>query len=150
MISEKELQQMLNKYNFYISREKKKQILKKSTPNEVEKILNYLINELNIDPRNIEKCPSLLYKNFNDIKTNYEFLKDKELYNYSIETCLHILEVSKEELIKTYNYIIKYYGSELLNKNTSILKVPVEKIENVEKYLNGLIPNQALLGACLS
>ena len=76
MISEKELQQIINKYNLHLTREKKNLILNKSTPEEVEKILNYLVNELNIDVRNIEKCPSILCIDYNRIKTNYCFLKD--------------------------------------------------------------------------
>ena len=150
MINERDLQLIINKYNLHLTREKKVLILNNSTLEEVDKILNYLINELKIDARNIEKCPSILYKDYETIRENYEFLEEKEIFNYSIETCLHILETDPIELNRTYNYIIENYDSELLNKNTSILKVPVSRIENVEKYLKDLISDQALLGACIT
>ena len=150
MINERQLQQIINKYQLNLTRERKKQILKNSDPIEIENILNYLINELKIDKKNIEKCPSILYQRLKDIKSNYELLRGKELYNYSIESCLHILETNHQELNDTYDYVIKYYGQEALNKNTTILKIPVSKIMEVEKHLKGYIDEQVLLGACIT
>ena len=40
---------------------------------EIDKTLNYLINELRISTLNIEKCPSILYRNVNAIKSNILF-----------------------------------------------------------------------------
>ena len=129
MINDKQLQQIINKYQLSLTRERKRQLINNGDPAEIDAILNYLINELNIDKKNIEKCPSILCQSLSTIKTNYELLRDKELYNYSIESCLHILEVDTKELNDTYNYVLTNYGQELLNKNTYI-KVEEYKGEN--------------------
>ena len=150
MINEKQLQQLINKYQLSLTRERKKQILKYADPIEIERVLDYLINELKIDKKNIEKCPSILCQRLSSIKVNYELLRDKELYNYSIESCLHILETDNESLKETYNYVIKNYGQEALNKNTTILRIPLCRIKEVEKHLKGYIDDQTLLGACIT
>ena len=41
----------------------KNSILKYGEFYDIDKTLNYLINELHITPSNIEKCPSILYRN---------------------------------------------------------------------------------------
>ena len=46
--------------------------------NDIDNTLNYLINTLNISTSEIEKCPSILYRNVNAIKSNIEFLKNKK------------------------------------------------------------------------
>lgn len=57
----------------------------------IDYVLDYLVNELKIDARNIEKCPSILYRNVFQIKKNVIFLKSKEISFSDIETCLHVL-----------------------------------------------------------
>ena len=47
----------------------------------MEALEKYLVNELIIEAKNIEKCPSILYLNIYSIKENVNFefeLKDKE------------------------------------------------------------------------
>ena len=74
MINDKQLQQIINKYQLSLTRERKRQLINNGDPAEIDAILNYLINELNIDKKNIEKCPSILYQTLNIVKTNYDFL----------------------------------------------------------------------------
>ena len=90
MINERDLQLIINKYNLHLTREKKVLILNNSTLEEVDKILNYLINELKIDARNIEKCPSILYKDYETIRLHQSNpnrrSSDKQEIPRSIET----------------------------------------------------------------
>ena len=50
-------------------------IIKKGKFQEIDDTLNYLINDLNINVRNIEKCPSILYRDVKQIKENINFIK---------------------------------------------------------------------------
>ena len=79
MISKDILEGLCEKYN--ISKEKlvKKNngILTYGEFNEIDKTLNYLINELKISNVNIEKCPSILYRNVEQIRQNVNFLNQQ-------------------------------------------------------------------------
>ena len=150
MINERQLHEVINKYQLSLTREKKNHILKYSEVTEINLILDYLINELKIDRKNIEKCPSILTQSLKVIKTNYQLLQEKQIFNYSIESCLHILGVKTEDLIDTYNYVSENYGEEILNSNTTILRESVDKIKEVETYLKGLVSDQVLIGACIT
>ena len=66
------------------------------------------------------------------IKENYEFLKSKGIEVHTIETCLHILSTNPNALKETYEYVLKNYGKESIYKLTSILKVPVQRIKEIE------------------
>ena len=125
MIEVYDLVQLLNKYNIngYNLLKKNSYIIEKGYYYEIDKTLKYLINELNVDPKNIEKCPSILYLNVNAIKTNYEFLINTQLYQNNINTCLHVLSTEPSQLVETYNYVLDNYGIEVIRKITSILSV---------------------------
>ena len=57
---------------------KNNNILSKGEYEDIDKTLDYLINELKVSRANIEKCPSILYRNVNAIKKdNIDFLKTK-------------------------------------------------------------------------
>ena len=99
---------------------------------DIKRTLDYLMIELRFGGKNIEKCPSILYRNVDAIKENWEFLKKSNITIYNIETCLHVLSTEPNELRKTYNHVINNYGLQTLNKTTSILSVPLERIKNIE------------------
>ena len=80
--------------------------------NDMAGVLNYLIKEKGILPKNIEKCPSVLYLNPRDVRTNYEFLSSTPLYQTNIDTCLHVLSCKPENLKATYDYVLSNYGIE--------------------------------------
>ena len=90
---------------------------------EIKKVLDYLVKELGISAKNIEKCPSILYLNVNAIKYNYEFLRCHTININNVETCLHVLSTDPQELQKTYSYVLNNYGEKYLNSITSILRV---------------------------
>ena len=75
MNNSKELKRIFNDYGLKFTKEREKQLLENAKPHEVEFILNYLINELKMSPKSIEKCPSILYRKVDAVKKNYEFLK---------------------------------------------------------------------------
>ena len=99
---------ILEKYKLKFNHERKKQILNYADPNELEYVLDYLINDLKISPRSIEKCPSVLYRKVSAVKNNYDFLKKNNLYSYTINNCLHILATEETTLKDTYEYVKKH------------------------------------------
>ena len=134
MISEYNFETLCHKYN--LTKDKilnnNSSVLKQGKFQEIDETLNYLINCLNISVRNIEKCPSILYRNVKQIKENVNFLNSKNLSILNIESCLHILSTESDELKKTYDYVFKNYGFQAIEKITSILSVPVDIINDVE------------------
>lgn len=101
----------------------------------IDRTLNYLINELGISPRNIERCPSIVYYTVDNIKENYDFLVKENVNINNAITTLHILNTNPMELKETYYYVRDNYGIEYINKIATILKVRVSKIKAVEKIL---------------
>ena len=135
MIGEYTLKILCDKYN--ISSEniinKNNSILTHGEYSDIDKTLNYLINELKVSRENIEKCPSILYRNVDAIKKNIDYLKQQNVSFSSIESCLHVLSAEPIDLKETYEYIEKNYGIEIINKNTSALSCNKELIIEVEQ-----------------
>ena len=134
MIGEYTLEMLCNKYNLSKDKliKKNRNILDYGEYKEIDETLNYLINKLRIQPENIEKCPSILYRNVNQIIKNINFLKENNVNFSEIESCLHVLSTDNEQLIQTYNYVESNYGLQAINKNTSILSCPIKIILSVE------------------
>ena len=138
MIEKYTLDSLLKNYDIDTKKvlEKSNSILEYGKYHDIDKTLNYLINELHISAKNIEKCPSVMYENADNIRKNLEFLAATKIRVSSIETSLHILSTNPAILKETYTYILKNYGIEYINKTTSILRVPVDRIKRIEKKLN--------------
>ena len=138
MISRDKLKEVLGFYG--IDSEKvvnnNANILKQGNYEDIDNVLNYLVNDLEIMAKNIEKCPSIMYRNVSAIKYNYLFLQNTNVKADSIETTLHILTTSPFKLQKTYKYIKDNYGIDSINKLTSILGVSVDRIMQIEKITN--------------
>ena len=135
MIGEYTLKMLCEKYKLNSEKlvNKNSNILKFGEYKKINQTLNYLINELCINPCNIEKCPSILYKNVGNIKQNVIFLKHQKIVFKNIESCLHVLYSEPNELIETYNYVKDNYNENAINKYTSILSVSKTIIIDVEK-----------------
>ena len=135
MIEEYSLKLLCDKYG--VSKEnivnKNNNILSKGEYEDIDKTLDYLINELKVSKANIEKCPSILYRNVNAIKDNIDFLKQKDVSFSSIESCLHVLSSEPDSLKDTYDYVEENYGVESINKNTSVLSCNKDLVIAVEK-----------------
>mgnify|MGYP004566345397 CR=1 FL=1 len=138
MIEVYELESLLKKYGIDASKvlSKNDTILERGEYQDIDKTLNYLVNELGISPRNIEKCPSIMYHAVDNIGGNYEFLIKQGVNISSIETTLHILCADSKKLKETYYYVCDNYGKEYINRATSILRVPVSRIIAIEKILD--------------
>ena len=138
MIDVYRLDDLLKKYRIDVSKvlSKNDTILDRGEYQDIDRMLDYLINELGISPRNIEKCPSIMYYAVDNIRENYEFLIRTDINISSIETALHILSVDPKALKETYYYICDNYGKEYINRITSVLKVPVSRIIAIEKVLS--------------
>ena len=152
MIEVYDLVVLLNKYGVDGNKLLKKNsyVIEKGYYYEIEKTLKYLISELNIEPKNIEKCPSILYLNVNAIKTNYEFLIKTNLYPSDINTCLHILSTNPNQLVETYDYVLNKYGMDAIRKITSILRVNIERIQVIEIEFSYILDTSNIISAATS
>ena len=135
MIGEFTLKILCDKYGVSSEKivNKNNNILTEGKYNEISETLNYLINDLKMDAKNIEKCPSILYRNVNVIKENFKFLKENKLSFSSIETCLHVLSTEPNDLRKIYTYVEENYGKKAIEKTTSILSSKKDLLIEVEK-----------------
>ena len=135
MIEEYSLKLLCDKYG--VSKEnivnKNNNILSKGEYEDIDKTLDYLINELKVSRANIEKCPSILYRNVNAIKDNIDFLKQNNVSFSTIESCLHVLSSEPDSLKDTYDYVEENYGKVAINKNTSVLSCSKDLIIAVEE-----------------
>ena len=134
MITELTLKALCDKYGISSEKivNKNNNILDFGEYTSIDRTLNYLVNELKYNARNIEKCPSILYRNVNFIRDNVEFLKSVGFSLERIETCLHVLTTDPDELKRTYEYIKENYGFEAIKKNLSVLACNVNLISDVE------------------
>ena len=140
MIEKYELSILLEKYGINPKKivDKNENILTYGEYIDINNTLDYLVNELKINIIYIEKCPSIMYLNVNSIKSNVKFLKKNKIRFSSVENCLHVLSTTPEQLEETYEYVERKYGVNAIEKITSILSVPKDKIIDIEN-LN--IPN---------
>ena len=140
MIEKYELSILLEKYSINPKKiiDKNENILTYGEYIDINNTLDYLVNELKINIIYIEKCPSIMYLNVSSIKSNVKFLKKNKIRFSSVENCLHVLSTTPEQLEETYEYVERKYGVNAIEKTTSILSVPKDKIIDIEN-LN--IPN---------
>lgn len=124
MIKEEKLMEICKNHNINYKRliQSNPNVLVYGNERDILYVLDFLKRELNIESKNIEKCPSILYFEIDNIKANYRFLNEKEIRDYDVETCLHILSTEPIELRKTYEYVENKYGLKFLNSHTSILR----------------------------
>ena len=134
MIEEYNLKLLCDKYGVSADNivNKNNNILSKGEYEDIDKTLDYLINELKVNKKNIEKCPSILYRNVNAIKDNIDFLKQNNVSFSTIESCLHVLSSEPNSLKDTYDYVEENYGVESINKTTSILACDKDLLIEIE------------------
>ena len=135
MIGQYTLMMLCEKYGISSDKlvNKNNNILTYGEYQDIDSTLDYLVNILKISSNNIEKCPSILYRNVNNIRENVNFIRKCNIHFSNIESCLHVLNSEPFELKMTYKYVKENYGLDIINRITSILSVPKDKIENVEK-----------------
>ena len=111
---------------------------------EVDKILNFLIqNKVSI--KTIEKCPSILLGNFNNVKNNYEYLIKENFNKSKLNSCIHILIENNKELIEKVRYLKDNYEESLINKKLSVLSKDINYIKYQENILRKYNVNDDLL-----
>ena len=134
MIEQTDLMKLLESYKIDYKKVMTDKVLDKGEYFGIKHVLEYLVNELKIYPKNIEKCPSILYLNVNEVRKNYEFLKQQKINISDVETCLHVLSTDNKDLKETYYYVLENYGLMTINRITSILRCNKDRIINIEKY----------------
>ena len=71
---------------------------------------------------------------YNKICEVLEFLKSKlHIASNNIEKCPNILLIDTQEIKKTYKYIIENYSIVIINEMITILRVPTDRIIEIEK-----------------
>lgn len=137
MVNKKQFEEICNKYGLDSKKliGNNENVLIKADYNSICYVLDFLRDTLKIVPKNVEKCPSILYLEIEAIKENYNFLKEKEINMKDVETCLHILSTESSQLKRTYEYVSdeKRYGKRYIEQITTILSIPVERIQEIEK-----------------
>ena len=134
MIEQTDLMKLLESYKIDYKKVMTDKVLDKGEYFGIKHVLEYLVNELKIYPKNIEKCPSILYLNVNEVRKNYEFLKQQKININDVETCLHVLSTDNKDLKETYYYVLENYGLMTINRITSILRCNKDRIIDIEKY----------------
>ena len=134
MIEQTDLMKLLESYKIDYKKVMIDKVLDKGEYFGIKHVLEYLVNEVGINPKNIEKCPSILYLNVNEVRKNYEFLKQQKININDVETCLHVLSTDNKDLKETYYYVLENYGLMTVNRTTSILRCNKDRIINIEKY----------------
>ena len=134
MIEQTDLMKLLESYKIDYKKVMTDKVLDKGEYFGIKHVLEYLVNEVGINPKNIEKCPSILYLNVNEVRKNYEFLKQQKININDVETCLHVLSTDNKDLKETYYYVLENYGLMAINRTTSILSCNKDRIINIEKY----------------
>ena len=151
MVNRKQLEEICNKYGLDSKKliKNNENVLEKADYNSICYVLDFLRDTLKVTPNNIEKCPSILYLKIEAIKENYNFLKEKEINMKDVETCLHILSTEPSQLKRTYEYVSdeKRYGKKYIEQISSILRVPVERIQEIEEKCQELTKENILSAA---
>ena len=134
MIRQYTLMMLCEKYGISSDKlvNKNNNILSYGEYQDIDSTLDYLVNILKISSNNIEKCPSILYRNVNNIRENINFIRNCNIHFSNIESCLHVLSSESMELKATYEYVKENYGLDIINRLTSILSVPKNIIITVE------------------
>ena len=134
MIGQYTLMMLCEKYGISSDKlvNKNNNILTYGEYQDIDSTLDYLVNILKISSNNIEKCPSILYRNVNNIRENINFIRNCNIHFSNIESCLHVLSSESMELKATYEYVKENYGLDIINRLTSILSVPKNIIITVE------------------
>ena len=151
MINRIQFEEICNKYGLDSKKliKNNENVLEKADYNSICYVLDFLRDTLKVSPNNIEKCPSILYLKIEAIKENWKFLNEKKINTRDVATCLHILSTEPEQLKKTYEYVSdeNRYGKKYIEQITTILRVPVERIQEIEEKCPELTKENILSAA---
>ena len=151
MVNREQFEEICNKYGLDSKKliKNNENVLEKADYNSICYVLDFLRDTLKVIPNNIEKCPSILYLKIEAIKENWKFLNEKKINTRDVETCLHILSTDPEQLKKTYEYVSdeNRYGKKYIEQITTILRVPVERIQEIEERCSELTKENILSAA---
>ena len=151
MVNREQLREICDKYGLDSKKiiKNNENVIEKADYTSICYVLDYLKDTLKITSNNIEKCPSILYLNVGAIKENWRFLNEQKIHMNDVETCLHILSTEPKQLKETYKYVSdeNRYGKKYIEQITSILRVPVERIQEIEERCPKLTKNNVLSAA---
>lgn len=136
MIELNSLKEIFEKYGISYEKviSKCESILEYDKYDEMENVIKYLLEDLNVGVKNIEKSPSVLCSDVLTLKSNVEFLSRTDVIFSNVANCLSVLSVDPLKFRETYDYIRDNYGVSYINKTNSILGVDAERIKQIEKF----------------
>ena len=153
MVNREQFEEICNKYGLDSKKliKNNENVLEKTDYNSICYVLDFLRDTLKVSPNNIEKCPSIFYFRVDTIEENWNFLNEKKINTRDVETCLHILSTEPEQLKKTYEYVSaeNRYGKKYIEQITTILRVSVERIQEIEEKCPELT-RENILSAAIS
>ena len=151
MVNREQFEEICNRYGLDSKKliKNNENVLEKADYSGICYVLDFLRDTLKVSQNNIEKCPSILYLKIEAIKENWKFLNEKKINTRDVETCLHILSTDPEQLKKTYEYVSdeNRYGKKYIEQITSILSVPLERIQEIEEKCSELTKENTLSAA---
>ena len=149
MISDKELNELLDKYGLKITKKRKQYLKDNADFKELDRILSFLVEELNIPINIIKKYPNILYSTLENVKNNYYFLEEDE-HAFNLEVYTHLLSINNYELEKTYEYVLENYGINRINRFSKILAVDLKRINIIESNFKNILDKDAIITAAMS
>ena len=151
MVNREQFEKICNKYGLDSKKliKNNENVLEKADYSSICYVLDFLRDTLKVSTNNIEKCPSILYLKIEAIKENWKFLNENKINTRDVATCLHILSTEPEQLKKTYEYVSdeNRYGKKYIEQITTILRVPVERIQEIEEKCPELTKENILSAA---
>ncbi len=138
MIGSYSLKELLNKYGVDYRKviTNNDRVLTYGEYEEINKVLDYLINEKHVPVKSIEECPSIMYFNVNSIEENYNFLINNNINKEDINYTLSVLNTEPNILKETYEYLLENYGIDRIRRTLSVLTQSVSRIKEIEKILD--------------
>ena len=152
MIGEFDLRDLLNSYGIDYKKVLKNNVnvISNGEYEEIKSVLSFLVKKVGISPKSIEKCPSILYLNTDNISQNYNFLLEHNFDKRRIERCLHVLSAKPSDLEGTYDYVTDKYGRRYIVDNLSILAKSKRKIQAYEDKFGEVLQPSVLFSAIVS
>ena len=125
MIEQTDLMKLLESYKIDYKKVINDKVLDKGEYFGIKSVLEYLVNELKIYPKNIEKCPSILYLNVNEVRKNNKNAEEEENMNEN--------EEREEQIINDDDFLDEFSTSDRDQKRQEKKKAREERRAKKQK-----------------
>ena len=147
MIDELDLKKLLDKYNLKITKKRREYLKNNANYEELSQILSFVVDKLNIPINIIKRHPSILYSTIENVKDNYNLLKENGVIVFNLELYINILASSNKELLNTYKYIKDNYNEDIIRNSPKILTTNSQRIINIDYTFKNILDSESILAA---